>query len=772
MTSHGARAGNLPPELTSFIGRRQDISEARELLARTRILTLTGPGGAGKTRLAVRTASKVSRSYPDGVWLVELAALGDGDRVARAVAAALGVPIDDESEPQTALEFHLRGRRTLLVLDTCEQRVEECARLADRLLRMAPRLQILTTSRQRLGVEGEHVLSVPPLSLPEPHGPSSPGTLMQSDAVRLFVERAAVVLPGFTLSDANCATVADICRRLDGLPLSVELAATRLRVLSVDRVLQRLRDPLELLTGGARFVPARQRTLRSTIDWSHRLCSPAERLLWVRMSVFVEGAELEAVEAVCSGEDIAPHDVLDLLAGLLDKSVLVKEETGGQVRFRMLRAIRQYGLECLDTLGEGAVLRRRHLAWCLALTERAEADWFGPDQRYWSGRLSREEADLRAAVAFGAQEPSLAPAALRIAAGAWHLRLVRGPLDEWRTWLGTALSAGAPEPGPERALALRADGWAALFAGDHPTAQRRLKECQDLTRQLDDEAVHAATLQFAGLSALFDGEFLHATAVLREALAGRRGAQDHGAVATTLLLLTLGYSLMDDSRATTCGRDLIKLCEEHQAHGSLSRALWSMGLTYCRQGQPQRAITLIKRALRTGSLTDHLCRAQCLEVMAWAEAELGHDERAAVLLGAAHTAWRITGTCIPGTGPFRPHHNDAEKRVRQALGRTAFQDAFKTGSRMTPDQAVRYAVKTRSRRDASHDLPPAPMSDLTPRQLQISRLVAQGASNKEIAARLVISPRTAEGHIQQILAKLGFRSRSQIASWSASQAHQ
>ncbi|MEU2716287.1 AAA family ATPase [Streptomyces sp. NPDC007205] len=419
MINHVASAGNLPPELTSFVGRRRDICEAKELLSRTRILTLIGPGGVGKTRLAVRTASKVSRSYPDGVWLVELAALPDGDRVARTVAASLGVPIDEESEPRAVLEAHLRGKRMLVVLDTCEHLIEECAQLADRLLRVAPRLHILTTSRQPLGVEGEHVMPVTPLSLPDTHSPSSPGTPAQSEAVRLFVERAAAVLPGFTLSDVNSEILADICRRLDGLPLSIELAATRLRVLSVGRLLQRVQDPLGFLTGGARYGPARQQTLRATIDWSYRLCSPAEQLLWSRLSVFAEGAELEAAEAVCSGGGIAPNDVLDLLAGLMDKSILVKEETGGQVRFRMHHAIRQYGLERLDNMGEEAVLRRRHLAWCLEMAERADAEWFGPDQQYWSGQLSREEANLRAAVAFGAQEPSLTPAALRIAAGAW-----------------------------------------------------------------------------------------------------------------------------------------------------------------------------------------------------------------------------------------------------------------------------------------------------------------------------------------------------------------
>ncbi|MFD4144745.1 hypothetical protein ACFWSO_38720, partial [Streptomyces sp. NPDC058572] len=313
------------------------------------------------------------------------------------------------------------------------------------------------------------------------------------------------------------------------------------------------------------------------------------------MSVFADGAELEAAEAICSGGDIAQGHVFDLLTRLLDKSVLVKEDTGGHVRFRMLQGIREYGLECLRNSGEETALRRRYLTWYLDLVDQAEAEWFGPHQQRWSIRLSREETNLRSAVDLCAQEPTLAQAGLRIAASAWHIRLGSGPLDAWRQQLSKVLTEGTIEPSLERARALQIDGWAALLEGDNQTALQRLQYCQHMNQHLHDETFTTATLQFGGLVALFQGEFLSATDLLKQALTRQRERQDHGAESTTLLLLTVTYSLTDDPRAISAARRLVKLCQEHEAHISLSHALWSMGITHYRRGQPQRTITLIKR---------------------------------------------------------------------------------------------------------------------------------------------------------------------------------
>ncbi|MGW5162391.1 ATP-binding protein, partial [Nonomuraea wenchangensis] len=443
-------AGSLPAELNSFVGRRREIAEVKRLLGEGRLVTLAGVGGVGKSRLALRVAFDLRRAYHDGVWLVELAALESAELLVATVMAALGIQ-DSASRPSLeVLAAHLRDRRTLVVLDNCEHLLDPCAALADRLVRAAPGLRILATSRQALGVTGEQVLQVPTLAVPEAAeaGARADG---QTDAVRLFAERARAVLPGFEITDANREAVARVCRRLDGIPLAIELAAVRLRALSVEQLLERLDDRFRLLTTGARTAMPRQQTLRSLIDWSHALCTEQERLLWSRLSVFSGGLDLEAAEQVCSGGGIPPEDVMDLVGGLVDKSVLAREEHRQSVRYRLLETIRQYGRERLRESGEEAELRARHRVYFRDLALRARRGWYGPDQVAWFARLRADHGNLRTAL--DSALPSGSPASSPYTPGPEGTRdglvlatalcfqwIAAGALREGRAWLARLLA--------------------------------------------------------------------------------------------------------------------------------------------------------------------------------------------------------------------------------------------------------------------------------------------------------------------------------------------
>ena len=411
--------GNLPAELTSFVGRRGEVAEVRRLLSRSRLITLTGVGGVGKTRLALRVATGLRRALRDGVWLVQLDQLRDEALVAQAVGGALGLQ-RRAGAPEAVLAEYVADRRLLLVLDNCEHLVDAVAKLADQLLRAAPGLRVLATSRESLNIAGETVLPVPPLAAPDPGQPLTVATLARFPAVALFAERAAQVAPGFSVTEANRAAVTGICRRLEGLPLAIELAAAQTRVLSPEQIQARLGDRLGLLTQGSRANPARQQTLRASIAWSYELCSEAERLLWARLSAFAGGFELDAAEGICADDRLTAEDVLELLAALADKSVLIAEHGGGVVRYRLSETLREFGQECLQRAGEDTALRRRHRDWYEQLARQADTGWPSRQTADLTARLFREHANVRAAQDFCQAEPGEAEAGLRIALHVWR----------------------------------------------------------------------------------------------------------------------------------------------------------------------------------------------------------------------------------------------------------------------------------------------------------------------------------------------------------------
>jgi len=782
MAPEGRGAGNLPAELTSFVGRRDELAEVRRLLAGSRLVTLTGVGGVGKTRLALRAAAGLVRAFPDGVWLVRLDQLRDQTLVAQAVAGTLGLQDRTGYSPAASLAEHLAGRRLLLVLDNCEHLIDAAAKLADQLLRAAPDLRVLATSREALNIEAETVLPVAPLAAPEPGRPLTIAELGLFPAVQLFADRAAQVAAGFAVTGANHAAVAGICGRLEGLPLAIELAAAQARVLSPEQIEARLSDRLGLPTRANRARPARQQTLRASIEWSHELCTGPERLLWARLSVFAGGFELDAAEGICADHRLAAGQVLGLLAALADKSILIAEHgRSGVVRYRLPEVLREFGHERLREGGEYLMLHRRHRDWHEQLATRADTDWLSPRMTEWAARLLREYANMRAAQDFCQAEPGEAEAGLRIATHVWLFYYWgAGYVNEGRYRLSQVLGL-VPEPTVWRARGLLVAGFLAAISGDHGAAHALLEQGTSLAHQVDDAVTDAFAAWVAGISCLFTGDLRQAIAHCEEGLAVLPAGTHTGQRVHLLIGMTGAVGLIgDEERAADCHQQLAALTE---ASGEFSRrwssgySLWSLGVAAWRRGDLERAAGLVQQSLRlrTG-LNDPMGSALSVEALAWIAGSGRQYERAAMLLGAAEGLRRPTGASLDGFEPVAARHRDCERQARHALGEQGFQAAYGRGLELPVEDAVAYVPRQLPLRRTMlpPTKPPGPRVPavpggglLTPRELEVARLVAGGRSNRQIAAELVISQRTAEGHVERILAKLGFTSRAQVAAWLA-----
>ena len=760
-------SGKMPAELTSFVDRRDEVAEVKRLLTGSRLVTLTGIGGVGKTRLALRVAAGLARAFPDGVWLVRLDQLHEETLVAQAVAEALGLQDRAGYAPAAALAEYLAGRQLLLVLDNCEHLVDAVAKLADVLLRTAAGLRVLATSRESLNIDGETVLAVPPLAAPDPGQQLTLARLRLFPAVRLFAERAAQAVPGFAVTGANVAAVAGICRRLEGLPLAIELAAARLPVLSAEQIEARLGDRLGLLTRGSRSRPARQQTLQASVEWSYELCSQAERLLWARLSVFAGGFELDAAEGICADDRLAAGEVLGLLAALADKSVLLAEHREGVARYRLPEPLREFGQERLQESGEYAALRRRHRDWHEQLARRADTGWLSPRLAEWVARLHREHANVNAAQDFCRAELGEAEAGLRIALHVWPLYYwSAGHGSEGRYRLSQAL-ARAREPTVWRARGLLLASFLATASGDRGAALPLLEQGTSLAGQLDDPATRAFAAWAAGHVCLLAGDLPRAIAHCEDGLAvlpavhGRQRAQ-------LLICLANAAGLAgDEKRAVACHRQLAALTEagsEYIRRAYFAWSLWALGAAAWRRGDLDRAAGLHQQSLRLHR-NHRMGTTFSVEGLAWIAASGQQYERTAVLLGAAAGLWQSMGTTLDGFEPLAGHHRDCERRARQALGEAPFQAAYHRGLELPAVDAVAYALQQPPEKPSAPAI--SDSTPLTPRKLQVARLIAAGRSNKDIAAELVISQRTAENHVEHILAKLGFTSRAQVAAWVA-----
>ncbi|MGQ4615889.1 protein kinase domain-containing protein [Nocardia sp. R7R-8] len=764
-------SGNLPLELTSFIGRRHEVSEVKSLLSASRLVTLTGVGGVGKTRLAVRAAMQSRRDFDDGAWLVDLSEVSDPALVVDVVAATLGVRNELGARLLDVLIGFLESREVLLVLDNCEHVVAAVAELADALLRTCSGVRMLATSREPLNIAGEAVLRVSPLTVPDPERESALQGMPRFDAVTLFADRAAAVVPGFHLEEDNKSAVAQICARLDGLPLAIELAAARMRTISPQQILARLTDRYTLLTRGSRTAPSRQQTLRWCIDWSYELCAPAEQRLWARLSVFASSFELDAAEEICgtglTGGSESEPAVLDALSSLVDKSILIREESSRRVRFRLLETMREYGREKLRESGEYDDLRRRHRAWYRKLVSDADAGWISERQLDWIARLEREQPNMREALECCLSEHTeeAAETGLRMVSELFEFWSLRGLFGEGRFWLDRVLAHPSTQSVADRVNALRVGCQIAAAQADFPSAAAFLAEARVLAERAPSRRLEAEISYADGLRALAAGAAADAAAALERAvdLLDSDGAGSLYTSAVTVL--GWAYEVVGDiPRAVEVYRRTIGITEACGETFYRSVALRGLGDAAWQQGDPDLAERSLEEALRLDRRTSSpTITAFGLETLSRIAADRGDAERAAVLMGAAQGMWRMgteVGTVVLNMWRF---HDEYERATRRKLGARGFETALERGGAMGLDAAISYALG--EQRTAGKSARSGSAAKLTKREREVAGLVARGLSNKQIATRLVISLRTAQGHVEHILSKLGFTSRAQIAAW-------
>ena len=732
---------NLPVQLTSFVGREREMAEVKRLLSTGRLVTLTGPGGSGKTRLALEVAGELVEEYTDGVWWVEHDSLEDGSLVPQAVATVLRVREEPGRALVDTLVDHLKVKELLLVLDNCEHLIEACAALVSTLLRACAKLRILTTSRERLNIRGELAWSVPPLSVPiDPKRLPPLEELRQYEAIRLFIERARFSQPGFAMTDQNAEVVTQICQRLDGLPLGIELAAARVKMLSVEQIHTRLGDRFRLLTAGRRTALPRRQTLRATVDWSYELLSEGERVLFNRLSVFIGGRTVEATEVVCSpatGEDgLAPLgiDVLDGLASLTGKSLIQQEEgVGGEPRFMMLATLHEYATERLHESGEAQVLRRRHAEYFLALAEKAEPELSGAEQERWLEWLEAEHNNLRAALRW-VEESGEAEMGLRLGGALWRFWMVRGHYSEGRERLARLLSlAGASGRTAARAKALNGAGSLADSQGDYAAAHSLYEESLTISRELGDKRGIAAALNGLGIVAWYQGDYAAARSLYEESLAIRRELGDKQGIAKSLnnlglVALGLGdyaaarplyeeslaiirelgdrqliaYSLgnlenvalgkPDYVAARSLYEESLEILRELGDKGGIAESLTNLGSVACKQGNYVAARPLYEESLAIfRELGDKRAIVYTLEGFVALAAAQGQPERALHLAGAAAALRETIGAPLPPTEQeeFERHLEMA----RQTLDEEAAAKALANGRAMTLEQAIEYALQ-------------------------------------------------------------------------------
>jgi predicted ATPase/DNA-binding CsgD family transcriptional regulator len=714
-------------------------------------------------------ADELSEGFEEGMWLVELASLTDPSLVAQAVAATLGVREQPGRSLIDTLSDYLVSKKLLLVLDNCEHLIEACADLAEALLRYCPELRVLATSREAMGITGEVTWPVPSLSLPDLRRMPDIESMPRYESARLFVERAVAVKPTFALTEQNAPAVAQVCYRLDGIPLSIELAAARTKVLSVEEIAGRLTESFGLLSAGGRTTRPRQHTLHATMDWSHELLSRKERSLFRRLSVFAGGFSLEAAESVCTGEDIERDEVLGVLSRLVDKSLVVAREEGGETRYRLLETVRQYGREKLDESGEEAEVRRRHAGFFGGFAEEAERELGGPDQARWLTRLETEHDNVRAALSFSPGEGGDAGSAVRLAAALWGFWFARGYLSEGRRWLESALSRTGPATTLARAKALNGAGWLAAYQDEYGAAKAHIEEGLTLYRELGDKEGIATSLVILGsVAAMGQREDIPVADLVEEAMLLREELKDRRTLAQLLVLEgRVALARGDLERSVALWEETLELYREGKDALGIVMCLTNIGLLRLAQGDHERSAALLREGLSLARELDHKTFIQyCIIGLASVAASQTHPVRAARLWGAAEGMSETYGAQFSSAGRAAIDYEGRLAVARSQLDEAVWTAAWAEGRAMDSEQAVEYALE----QEEAAPEPGAPETypaGLSAREAEVLGLVATGLTNAEVAEKLFLSSRTVGWHLGSIYRKLGSHSRTEAARFAS-----
>lgn len=789
----GRRKDNLPAEVTRFIGRRRELPAIGQAVERHRLVTLRGLGGVGKTRLALRAAADLRDGFADGCWLVQLSPLQAPELLARTVAGALGLPDEAPGDAPRVLAQHLAERELLLLLDTCEHLSGACAELAALLLSAAPGLRILATSRAPLGLPGEHSLLVTPLELPAADDASA----AHADAVALFVDRARAAVPDFTLTLENTPAVAELCRRLDGIPLALELAAVRLRGMPVEEILARLSDRFRVL-GTSRTASDRHRTLRAAISWSYELCTPAEQRLWAELSVFPGGFEPGAAAHVCGPgtgaalRRLAEKSVVQFFPGGLAPPLPGGTADGGGVRgdapgtaakppdpvadgndrCQLLDTVREFGAEYLNAAGaaEVARVRTRHRDYFLGLAEQAAAGSTTAGQTDWLTRLGAETANLRVALDFSFATPGEAPAGARLTRLLLPYWLMTGQFTEGRRWHDAAMSAAA-EP-RDHAWAVFGAGVLAVQQGDLATGGPLLAQATALAAAAGDEDLAAHVTGARGMLAFNSGDLPAARAEFEAALAvyERTRFSDPAALVTYGRLASVCLLTLELDRAVKLCEECIRRCDELGEQWARATALWVRGAARWLSGDNAAAIEDALACLRIKEpLGDLHTIAMCFDLLSVCLVAVGGFERAALLHGASERLWTLLNAPALMGPAYTEIRESAAGTARGSLGEERFDALTRHGYAMSLPAALAAAkgeaLAVPLAGTAAPGRPRPEARPLTRREREIAELVADGLGNREIAERLFLSKRTVDSHVEHIFAKLSFSSRTQLAAW-------
>lgn len=777
-----ARTRNLPAPSTPLIGRsrERDLVGSQVRQTEVRLLTLTGAGGVGKTRLALAVAEDLIEAFDDGVYFVDLAPIVDPGLVPSAIAGALDVAESTRWSLIECLIDYLRGRSVLLLLDNFEQVLAAAPLLAE-LMTACPRLKTLVTSRAALRLSGEHEFPVPPLELPDLTRLPDLESLSHYEAVTLFVQRARAARPDFQITNANAPAIAELCARLDGLPLPIELAAARIKLLSPQAMLARLGRRLSLLTGGGRDLPARQQTLRNTIDWSYNLLEPDECVLFARLAVFAGGCSLDAVETVCDIDEDLSLDMLDGLALLVDQSLLRQTEgPEGEPRFGMLETIREYATERLEVSSDAETVQRQHAQHYLALARQAVPELLGPRQGIWLDRLEREHDNLRAALTWSI-EGEEAELGLRLAASLWRFWVLRGHFREGQEWLERTLARWPAAPAQARADALNSAGNLAMARGDDGRAEARYEEALSLRPLLRDRLMVADYQHNLAIAVLNRRDFDRVETLLQESLETYRElGYEHGMALSLLIWGVLSRNRGDPEGARSYYEECLALFRSLGDTSHIALVLNNMARLERDREEWQRAATFCAESLAIyRELGDTHGLATVLSNLAIIAQRRGAWEQAAQLHGAVAALTEAVGATSLGISPIELAAHEASLAAAcTELGEIAFAAATAAGRATPPEQlaaaALSAAVGQPAGAEQAADMPPAPASrvpereanPLTRREREVAALVARGQTDRQIAEALVITEGTVGVHLTNIFTKLDLHSRAQLAVWA------